>query len=227
MNQKNNIHISFFFLLSLGFLAGADSQKSDESWIPSFVKKLEAIAPGEQAAEQAVAAIHEELEYRSKIIEKLIKIVDPGNKGQYAIESRQAAAVMLGHYRAPEAVSVLARCVREEPWATTSLSMLNRPYTNALVSIGDVAIPGIIDAVGHPDTSGFEFVTAYSLVKLGCTSKQIRQLLLDGEKRAKTPAAVKQYQAAIKQTNEMIEAEESRAKSKQMEGGGADTRPAH
>lgn len=92
------------------------------------------------------AAVEDISNYRSSVISMLISVVDEANAGKASRESRNAAARLLGRFRAPEAIPVLSRALAtlDATRLSPDIDPSDDAVFSALVAIGRPVMPQMI-----------------------------------------------------------------------------------
>lgn len=197
LNRKWLVGVTTFTLIVLLAATMGSHHQDEKKALAGQIKSL--ISQDFQTRDRAVDSI---LQDRQAVVSELIVLIDPANAKKYSVQTRCAAAYLLGMFRASEAVIVLSQALANEPGRTeiSDISRYDAPVWTALVRIGRPAVPAMI---GNIETSDNEILRKKSLDVLYHVlggKRRVLELLTKLKEQAKDRPKTERIEAAIQRT---------------------------
>lgn len=157
------------------------------------------ISQDSRTRDRAVDSI---LQDRQAVISELIVLIDPVNTKKYSVQTRCAAAYLLGMFRASEAVTVLSRALANEPEQReiSDISRYDAPVWTALVRIGRPAVPTMIENIETSDNRILRIKSLDVLYHVLGGKRRVLELLTKLKEQAKDRPKTERIEAAIQHT---------------------------
>jgi len=172
-------------------------QQDEKKTLAGQIKSL--ISQDSQTCDRAVDSI---LQDRQAVISELIVLIDPVNTKKYSVQTRCAAAYLLGMFRASEAVTVLSKALANEPEQReiSDISRYDAPVWTALVRIGRPAVPAMIENIETSDNRILRIKSLDVLNHVLGGKRRVLELLTKLREQAKDRPKTERIEAAIQRT---------------------------